>query len=134
MANKPLTNIKVKFTTNDIRDILKWCRESGVSKLKFGDLEVSFADTTPEKIGQVENLAYQTTQRQPALPDSKAPSDKLSTLDRQILEDMERSQSMIDDPLRYEEEMILEHINRRTTGLNGPAPTADDRQAFFEEA
>jgi hypothetical protein len=118
---KSLTKPTVLLNAKDICYIIKACSEAGVSELKFGDLEVSFkggallakpGKDTPATLGFKENEAYQNEQ-QPALPDRKAPSEKkMSLFDKEILEELEKSQLMIEDPIGYERFVIDEQLSR----------------------
>lgn len=117
---KDLTKAPGVLNAKDICYIIKVCSEAGVSELKFGNLEVSFnggallakpGKDTPAILGFKENEAYQNEQ-QPALPDRNAKSAKLTLFDKQILEELDRNQLMIEDPIGYERFVIDEQLSR----------------------
>ena len=100
----------------DLPSILEACAKAGVATLKFGDIEVTFK--TPS------HLVHHTDYESPSQGDLTIPENfsaspvseqpRIETIDRDLLEDMRRSQLMIDDPLSFEQEMIDEYTRRDT--------------------
>lgn len=94
----------------DICAILEVCAKAGVARLKYGDLEVSFA--VPGQPVMAFDLPKTTF-------DGFAPQasgqvltvdDKIGAVDKDLLDDMRRSQLMIDDPASFEQEVIENHL------------------------
>lgn len=116
---KSLTSSKDMFKVKEICHIVRVCSEAGVTELKFGDLEVKFGGaflssptkTEPAPLGFSEKEAYQSLPLKPVLPDSNTLSQKMNFIDKQVLEELERSQLMLEDPLAYEQLVIDEHIS-----------------------
>lgn len=110
-SSKSYTNGNV-FNVTEIREILNSCRESGVTQLKIGDLEVSFLPlekknpqvATPEeqkKAKEFENDAFKENER-------RVKMEQLSQL-------------RISDPETYEElisEGELENAGEESKGID----------------
>lgn len=119
MDKKQLTKATGVLNAKEICYIVKACSEAGVTELKFGDLEVIFGGeasslsekATPALMGFTENRAYQKEQ-QPAKLARDALSAKLSLFDTKILEEIDKSQLMIEDPIGYEQFVVDEQLSR----------------------
>jgi len=104
-TDKPLTKSRKSSQVEDICRIIEVSARAGVAKLKFGDVEVEFTPIAPD-LGyhaKVDPSQYITSEM--ATPDSEQKSG-MTISDRELLEDMRRSQLMIDDPMAFEQEMI----------------------------
>jgi hypothetical protein len=110
METEDLTNIPEVFTNVNICRIIKVCKEAGVSKLKFGDLEVEFNQPV-KRFGPEEKLAYQKPAQVIAAPESKANTNAPSAFDKTLHEDLRITQLMLEDPLAYEQMVIDAQIN-----------------------
>lgn len=74
----------MSYTATELMQIISSCRQIGVHKMKFYEIEVEFF---PEK--------------------EKEPIDLgKTTIDDKIIDDFRMSQLMIDDPYSFEKEMI----------------------------
>lgn len=114
--------------------IINACAKNGVAKLKYGDLELEFLN----KSRTAEHTFYSGTEDQSdpakdfqvthdATPASEQSlQSKLSTVDPELLDDMRRSQLMIEDPLSYEQEMIDLQIR----GPENDARSAEHDRAY----
>ena len=130
MGNKTLTIAKEMFQSKEICNIIKVCSEAGVVELKFGGLEVKFGGASlpspkksPAELGFQGKEAYQISPQKSVLPDSNATSQKMDLIDKQVLEDLERTNLLLEDPLAYEQMIFDEH-------LTGNAGTDASRSGF----
>lgn len=94
------------FKQESISAILEACSKTGVTSLKWRDLEVSFhvpgQPVIAYDLPKTTNDGYA-----PQASGHELTVDKnLSTVNRELLEDMEASQLMIDDPIAFEQLMI----------------------------
>lgn len=90
---------------DDICRIIETASKSGVVKLKFHDVEVEFSPSSAS-LGTnalVDPSNYISSNM--ALPDSEQ-KDEFIIQDPAIIEQLRRSQLMIDDPMAFEQEMI----------------------------
>lgn len=95
----------------DICAILEACAKAGVAKLKYGDLEVVFAvPGQPVMAYDLPKTTFDGFAPQ-ASGQELAVGDELATVNKDLLEDMRRSQLMIDDPASFEQEVIHNHLN-----------------------
>ena len=81
-----------KFSAKDICSIIETCSNAGVSKLDLGpDIKIEFSSgfLVPERT-EVE------------APEPVVEEIELSPQDKELLEGIEETQAMIDDPDRYE--------------------------------
>lgn len=94
----------------DICAILDSCSKTGVTRLKWGDLEVSFA--VPGQPVMAYDLPKMASDgfAPPASGQELAVADALGTVNKDLLDDMRRSQLMIDDPASFEQEVIDTHL------------------------
>lgn len=101
-----------RFAPESISSIIEACAKCGVMSLKWHDLEVTFA--VPGQPVTAYDLPKTTFDgyASPASEQELAVDPRVSTVDKELLEDMRRSQLMIDDPLSYEQEVIDAHIRR----------------------
>ena len=108
---KRLTNRVNSSLLERLPAILEACRKSGVVTLKCGDLEVNFASPGAFLVESGVTAPF-------TLPNLDAPARqdsepmKTEPLDQDLLEQMRRSQLMIDDPLAFEQEVIDGHIQQ----------------------
>lgn len=110
----PLTSAD-NCLSRDICDIIKTCAQSGVASLKWGDFHVSFAFPSQPVIVDLpkttaDGFASQASEQELSV------DSKLSTVDRELLEDMARAQLIIDDPLAYEQAMVDAQLRRAENG------------------
>ena len=96
---------KNTFSAADLCKILLAAGESGVKRLKMGDLEVDFVEKGPNIDQNTPFLGAEN------VPKSAISSGTMDTLDPELMEDMRVAQLMIDDPVAYEQEIIDAHIS-----------------------
>lgn len=123
---KDLTSLPDVFKVKEICHIIRVCSEAGVTELKFGGLEVKFGGAfspadkpKPATLGFQENKAYQSLPQKPVLPESDTFSQQMSFTDRSVLEELERSQLMLEDPLAYEQMVIDSYVGDVGTDADG---------------
>lgn len=119
-TRSPLTKKPKPSLLAQLPAILEACARTGVATLKCGDIEVSFIQGLPQSYvnyGQASQADLPNDLDFPASQASEQP--RIENLDTSLLEDMRRSQLMIDDPLSYEQEMIDEHLERGTSDVRG---------------
>jgi hypothetical protein len=113
-SKKNLTKRGNASLLRDLPAILEACKKAEVSTLKCGDIEVTFRSPT----ALVHTTGYLATDDLTTLPSTftnyspVSEQPKIETVDRDLLEDMRRSQLMIDDPMSFEQEMIDEYTRR----------------------
>lgn len=115
MASKPsptLTTAKDVTQAADICAIIEAAARAQVTTLKWRDLELTFP-----VLGQPV-MAYDLPKTTsdgfaPQASEQELTRDReLATVDKDLLEDMRKSQLMIDDPLSFELEIIDAHLQR----------------------
>lgn len=96
----------------DITAILETCLKTGVTSLKWRDLEVSFF--VPGQPVMAYDLPKTTFDGYaPQASEQELSRDSaIGTVDKELLDDMRRSQLLIDDPLGFEQEIIDAHMQR----------------------
>jgi len=105
-----MSNMEIKeLQANEICNIIKQCAKSGVKTLKLGGFEVEFRGwgTNPSPAGmQVDTPSDSgTNASKPVEP------LELSEEDKQALQDLEDNQTMLDDPLQWEQDIIDSHMH-----------------------
>lgn len=117
--------------SGDICRIIEACNKNGVTKLKFGSLEVilgrdggdvpATALPSPEDVlSLAEHEAYQRISAvKPDLAATK-PNDtnrSVAPLDKQLIEEMRMSQLLVEDPTTYERLIVDQEIRGGGGGL-----------------
>lgn len=110
------------YSANELCNIIKTCNKNGVTDLKISGIEISFMDQgtdspltgivrTPQKVKPVKKV-------------DTTPLEPLDLTDRDLeeIDDLERAQQVIDDPVGYEEQVINdfmeEEANEETNGYS----------------
>jgi len=94
------------YSANELCNIIKTCNKNGVTDLKISGIEISFMGqgTGSPSTGIVETpQKVKTLKKVDATP--LEPLD-LTDKDLQEIEELERAQQAIDDPVGYEEQVI----------------------------
>jgi len=81
--------------------IIEACSKSGVTSLKFGDVEIQFGAQVPKTF----EYAYGPAESEGA--PKRAPA-----FDEDLREEMRLEQLLIDDPHGFESEIITSHLSR----------------------
>lgn len=106
------------LTAKEFCRILDTCHKTGVLKLRLGELEVEFGarvapgstkvlDQTPEVMSDLGSDNHNTGSKE-----IEPPKDLLTVADKESLEDLARSQLLMDDPTGFEQVMIDDHLKR----------------------
>ena len=97
-----------ELSSEFICDIIDACGRNGVADLILGDLELSFFNPNPvpradERVGLPNDVynPYATPDGQQAPPNASK-----NQVDQELLQEIQRSQQMIDDPVGFENEMV----------------------------
>jgi len=99
-----------------IQGIIEACGKNGVADLKFGDLEISFfvrkgLEDRPHLAGQeMPTLQSSTDPYASQASGQSEVSPGLNPVDQELLDDLARSQRLIDDPLGYESEIVNQFL------------------------
>lgn len=92
------------FKDLDICNIIKTCAESGVRHLSLGQLNISF-----QQVGIPVSPVWSGMTHNPPTPGTVADQVKslaLSDEDRELLDELQETQTMMDDPVQWEQDMI----------------------------
>jgi len=93
--------MEIDFSAKDICNIIKACKDTGVTKLRLGPLQLRFGKT-PELVDQPTPLAEPL----PFPPQLEQTDHKqLSLLDDSAMKEMIQAQQAIDDPTGFETEI-----------------------------
>lgn len=111
MARKSLVGLDLK----QISAILKEAGRAGVIELKFGDLEVRFHQPSSTRL--IEQQIEPSTKLDPAEMGPQdglsgdVPTPSVAQMTPEMQRELEEAQSLLDDPTRFEAEMIDRMIN-----------------------
>lgn len=100
--------INPHFSSDSICAIISACAEGNVSRFTYGEMSIEFPAHT-QSFPAIESLPNHTYEFS-ASPASEQPTESGIDYDRELLEDLQASQKMIDDPLGFEREIINSHI------------------------
>jgi hypothetical protein len=96
-----------KFSAKDICAIIKTCSQSNVVEISVGGLKVCFG---PEGVGEKATPLASDLGLTPTIPEPSfgPPSEGrlLSQEEREVIEELQNSQLMFDDPEAYEQQQI----------------------------
>ncbi len=93
---------KGTFNSSDLALIMNSCREAGVSKFTFGDLVIEFQGVSSERKlePQADPQASQPSIEEPLI----------TPVDLAAMEELERSNLLIENPSSFEDQMIKEDL------------------------
>lgn len=95
-----------KFDSSGIVSIINACHSNEVAEFSYNGLRIRFK-------GLTENDGLQkTTFTIASQPESVAPVETPSPVDKELLEDVRLSQLMIDDPFGFEREILQAEAKR----------------------
>lgn len=96
----------------EICRIIETASSNGVKKLEYGDLRLEFFENSVEVARQfrrdVVDIKNPSTHEEVSQLDTVA----AHTVDPDLLEDIRKSQMMIDDPLMFEHEIVQQHLRQ----------------------
>ena len=93
-----IASTEIDFSANDICNIIKACKESGVTELNLGSLQVNFGNTIP---GVADPQLPVTN------PSPQTPQEMQLTIGDEIqLQESFYTQQLIDDPVGFEETIL----------------------------
>jgi hypothetical protein len=101
---RPVGRPQKFLPVKEICEILKVAQNTNVTSLKFGDLEISF-----NRIAEAPAKIHQTDL-------SPASENSLKEVTRDLLEEAEDAQLLLDDPAAFEQRMIDSHFQRGRDG------------------
>jgi hypothetical protein len=91
--------------------MIETCAKLGATSLRYGDLQVRFRPDPQLAVDQPTiEVATISEERGEGILTSLP--ERMSIADPDLLEDMRRSQLMIDDPYSFEQEMIDQHLRQ----------------------
>lgn len=93
------------LTAKEICEIIKACKDSEVSSLKFGELKLKFGPpkakfVRPEQTQEISEIDYEPTE------DSVEIDPNLETTQKEILDEVEMANLALEDPEAYEEMLL----------------------------
>lgn len=102
---------------DEICNLLEKCAMLGVSELTTGELTVKFSTNQSNTVADTPDLSPPVivdSTKAPIYPDTphvrEGSPDQIQMVDPQLLDDMRKSQLLIDDPVGFENEMIDAHL------------------------
>lgn len=105
------------YSANELCNIIKTCSKNGVSNLKISGIEIDFSTKeTPKLDSWVKPTTTYKTNKKLLSNDPLAPLD-LTDNDLEELEELERAQQAIDDPVGFEDR-ILKEFTLDNEGIN----------------
>ena len=103
----------------DIREftkLLKACRSSGVTELTLDGMNIKF---NVEYIPAT-TVSYQNQPSKSSTPEDRPPEQIIMTEEEEaVLEEIRKSQMMLDDPEAFEQMIIDSHLERAREPLDG---------------
>jgi hypothetical protein len=106
------------LTGKEICNIIEVSAKSGVTELNLGDFRVSFKSEGTRLAVEAEPFNYVGTQELANENKQQEEKFELSIAQERAKEDLELAQSMIDDPMGFEQEVIDSYINGAVDGNN----------------
>jgi hypothetical protein len=95
-----MSNMVADFNSKDLCRIIEACNLNGVTKLKFGDVEITFGPVATLDLPKISPQIVYPEAREDQTP------DKMSPIQKDLLEEARTSQLLVDDPVAFEQEMI----------------------------
>ena len=112
MEPKNLTKRSNVSLIKEICRIIETASNNGVKKLEYGELRLEFFENSSTDAGptvrDVVDIRNPSTVEQPSQLDTVT----AHSVDPDLLEDIRRSQMMIDDPMMYEHEIVQQHLRQ----------------------
>lgn len=106
------------FKEIDICNIIKTCAESGVQKFAIGELVIDF-----QQAGVSAQVwpGMEHTPPNPGTDTEPVNTLELTQVDRELLEELEETQTMMDDPEQFEQNIIDSYLQTNDGVVNeGP--------------
>lgn len=104
--------------------IIEACKSANVASFELGPLKITFAQVVSKVAESNAGLQVQSQVDVGPITGSneiESPTSLVTIADREVLEDMQRSQLMIDDPVAFEALMVDDHMQRQGTANGGTA-------------
>lgn len=86
--------------------LIQTCAQNGVSCLRYGDLVINFMDHSQEKDVKSRAASFKSTTDRAGQPRPAI----IAPEQRQLIEDYEQNQLMLDDPEGFENQIIDSHL------------------------
>jgi hypothetical protein len=110
---------------NKLHDIIALCRKEGISHLALNGLVITFATAAATPAASTGPKDQEKTVPNEGTPVSEAQGPSLLTLSSDVSDDLSETQSLIDDPLAYEEAEIDRHLNGGADSAGSQAGRAE---------
>lgn len=102
---QPIEGKTGSLSIDQYADMIKLARSHGVAKMKFRGLELEFF---PDHGAQGHKADDDLPKTQ--IPPMSPASDTKPAVDQDLLDDMRRTQLLLDDPMAFEQEVISAHL------------------------
>lgn len=102
--------MEIDFKDIDICNIIKACANSGVQQLSFGQLQISFKQVGIPAVDVWSGMSHTP----PVSGTTKEQVQKIdmTVQDRELLEELQETQTMMDDPVQWEQNVIDSFIQQ----------------------
>ena len=99
------------YSANELCNIIKTCSKNGVTDLKISGIEISFMDQGTDS--PLAGIARTPQKERPLKKVSSAPLEPLELTDKDLeeIEELERAQIVLDDPMGFEEQVIKDFMD-----------------------
>ena len=116
----------------EICAIIAACANAGVSELEVGDLKLKFGTSAPEFVGiQTPIEGAQLSPPQLGITEEQQPIDhRLDILHQRAISDLTNTQTLIDNPVGFENDMIDDMLNDRGGDYNDTKERRRVREAI----
>jgi hypothetical protein len=101
--------LKQLLQDNALREIIRVCKSSGISRLSLDNFQLEFSPTRPQAAATHANPPVET-----------ATDAGVRLQNQELIAELDHSQQMIDDPLAYEQRVIDEHLRGGNESESGP--------------
>lgn len=107
------------YTANDICNIIKTCSKHGVTNIKISGIEVNFMNQGTDS--PQSGMNWTPPKVKPLKKGDTTPLKALELTEKDLeeIEELERAQQAIDDPVGYEARIIDEYISGELNEANG---------------
>lgn len=112
MEPKNLTKRTNVSLIKEICRIIETASNNGVKKLEYGELRLEFFENSSTAARQTVHDVVDIKNPSTVEPPSQLDTVAAHTVDPDLLEDIRRSQMMIDDPAMFEHEIVQQHLRQ----------------------
>ena len=100
--------IKISLTSKGICDIIQSCKDNGVNYFECDVLKVQFGQANTGLVGiwpAIEGTQSTPTQNGSFEPPTQLNEQKIDQLHQRAIEDLAQAQTLMDDPMQFEQDM-----------------------------